>query len=300
MTFYLLVIFFVTFTLTWALRLYALKRHVLDIPNARSAHTLPMPRGGGVAFVIGVLVALPYFEHAGFLTPNGSIALVSSGIFIASLGFLDDHGHVPSAWRLLGHLMAGILALYWVGGMPALDFAGFRFETGFLLNFCALFYLAWLINLYNFMDGIDGLAGIEAFSVCLGMSGIYVVSGEMGLIVLPLVLASSVLGFLCWNFPSARIFMGDAGSGCCNNIVSPRACAIPKFKRAARVEPRSTWTLICLALSHSIVPSVEPPSTQINSNNISSLNCFKILGKYGLFISLNTEIITLIMPIILF
>jgi Fuc2NAc and GlcNAc transferase len=229
-----------TFVLTGFLRRYALHRQVLDVPNARSAHSLPTPRGGGVAFVIGVLVMVPYLENAHFLAPNGSVALVSAGVFIASLGFLDDHGHVASIWRLLGHGVAGVLALYWVGGMPSISFGLMTLTPGFIGNALALFYLVWLLNLYNFMDGIDGLAGIEALSVCLGMSGLYVLTGDQGLMVLPLVLASGVLGFLCWNFPSARIFMGDAGSSFLGFIFGVLSI------QAAIVNPLFFWSWVIL------------------------------------------------------
>ncbi|MDF1645453.1 MAG: glycosyltransferase family 4 protein [Legionellaceae bacterium] len=240
MTFYLIMIFALTFMLTWCLRRYALYRQVLDIPNERSAHTLPTPRGGGIAFVVGILVTVPYLEGAHFLAPNGSVALASAGVFIASLGFLDDHGHVPSAVRLLGHVVAGILALYWVGGMPPIAFGWITLTPGILANVFALFYLVWLLNLYNFMDGIDGLAGIEAFSVCLGMVGLYHLTGDVGLMVLPLVLASGVLGFLCWNFPSARIFMGDAGSGFLGFIFAVLSI------QSAHVNPLFFWSWVIM------------------------------------------------------
>ena len=213
MAFVLLAVFILTWVLIWGLRRYALAKHVLDIPNSRSAHTEPTPRGGGLGFVVAVLIAVPYLGYLGFLVPSGSIALVCAGMFIASLGFLDDHGHVGTAWRLLGHAIAAGLALYWVGGMPSLVMLGWTITPGVLSQVLALFYLVWLLNLYNFMDGIDGLAGIEAVSVSVGMAGLYWLTGDEGLMVLPLILASSVLGFLCWNFPVARIFMGDAGSG---------------------------------------------------------------------------------------
>ena len=240
MAFYLIMVFGLTFVLTGCLRRYALSRQVLDIPSARSAHTLPMPRGGGVAFVIGVLLVVPYLEGARFIAPNGSVALVSAGVFIASLGFLDDHGHIPSFWRLFGHVIAGVLALYWVGGLPLIQFGSIVLEPGFLANGLTLLYLVWLLNLYNFMDGIDGLAGIEAFSVCLGMVGLYYLTGDEGIMVVPLVLASGVLGFLCWNFPSARIFMGDAGSGFLGFIFGVLSI------QAAHVNPLFFWSWIIM------------------------------------------------------
>jgi Fuc2NAc and GlcNAc transferase len=77
----------------------------------------------------------------------------------------------------------------------------------------AAFYLVWLLNLYNFMDGIDGIASVEAICVCLGAAIIYILTGHSDLLLLPLLLACAVAGFLFWNFPPAKIFMGDAGSG---------------------------------------------------------------------------------------
>ena len=240
MAFSLLVVFMLTWVLTWGLRRYALAKHVLDIPNSRSAHTEPTPRGGGLGFVVAVLIAVPYLGYLGFLVPSGSIALVCAGVFIASLGFLDDHGHVGTAWRLLGHAVAAISALYWVGGMPSLVMLGWTVTPGVLINALALFYLVWLLNLYNFMDGIDGLASIEAVSVCFGMAGLYWLTGDTGLTVLPLVLGASVLGFLCWNFPSARIFMGDAGSGFLGFIFGVLSI------QASHVNPAFFWSWLIL------------------------------------------------------
>ena len=240
LAFSLLAVFVVTWTLTWGLRRYALARHVLDIPNSRSAHTEPTPRGGGLGFVVAVLLAVPYLAYVGFLVPSGSIALVCAGVFIASLGFLDDHGHVGTLWRLLGHVLAGSLALYWVGGMPPLVMLGWTVTPGIVCNGLALFYLVWLLNLYNFMDGIDGLAGMEALSVCLGMAGLYWIAGDEGLMVLPLILAASVAGFLCWNFPVARIFMGDAGSGFLGFILGVLSI------QAAHVNPAFFWSWLIL------------------------------------------------------
>ena len=213
MAYLLVVIFTLAFGLTWAIRCYALARHVVDVPNHRSAHSVPTPRGGGLAFVFSALAAIPFLKLLGFLTPDGSLALMAAGVFVASLGFLDDHGHVSPIWRLLGHFFACILAMYWIGGLPPLVFFTWVLPMGIFSNVLAVLYLVWLVNLYNFMDGIDGLAAIEALSVCFAMAFLYWLSGQQSLMVLPLALGVSVSGFLCWNFPPARIFMGDAGSG---------------------------------------------------------------------------------------
>lgn len=199
--------------LTWLLRRYALARSIMDIPNARSSHSVPTPRGGGVAIVIAFLVLLLWMGVAGLIESSTAWALFGAGASIAVLGFLDDHGHIAARWRLLGHFGASFWVLIWLGGLPPLMVFGSELDLGWLGHALALFYLVWLLNLYNFMDGIDGIASVEAITTCLGACLLYVLAGVPELMPTPLVLAAAVAGFLFWNFPPARIFMGDAGSG---------------------------------------------------------------------------------------
>ncbi|OIN44003.1 glycosyl transferase [Pseudomonas azotoformans] len=203
----------ISLLLTAALRRYALASSLIDVPNARSSHTVPTPRGGGVAIVLSFLLLLPVLPALSLLSWTFTWALIGAGAGIAVLGFLDDHGHVPARWRLLGHFGASVWALLWLGGLPPITVLGKTFDLGYLGYFLAAVYLVWLLNLYNFMDGIDGLASLEAISVCLGASLIYVLAGYSSLAWAPLLLACAVAGFLYWNFPPAKIFMGDAGSG---------------------------------------------------------------------------------------
>lgn len=201
------------FLLTWLLRRYALARSLIDVPNSRSSHSVPTPRGGGVAIVVSFLLVLPILLASGMASPSVMWALMGGGAAIAVLGFLDDHGHIAARWRLLGHFSAAMWALFWIGGLPVISLPGMTVDLGWLGHIAALFYLVWVLNLYNFMDGIDGLASIEAMCVCLGASAVYWIGGYSMLIGVPLLLSMAVLGFLYWNFPGARIFMGDAGSG---------------------------------------------------------------------------------------
>ena len=210
----LLTVFLFSFFLTGILRQYALSRNVLDIPNHRSSHVIATPRGGGLAFVLGFLGCVLY----GVLWKKSlsweALAYVGGGSIVASIGLLDDHASVSIKIRILGHFLAAALALFCLHGMPSVSVFGWILPaSGWLLNTFALFYLVWFLNLYNFMDGIDGLAALEAVTICLGASLIYVLTGNESLMVLPLILALSVAGFLYWNFPFARIFMGDVGSG---------------------------------------------------------------------------------------
>jgi len=199
--------------LTAALRRYALSRSIIDIPNARSSHSVPTPRGGGVAIVIAFLLSLPVLGLMGLVPWPQLLGLGGAGALVAVVGFMDDHGHIAARWRLLGHFSAGIWALCWLGGFPPLVMFGMSVDLHWFGHVLAAIYLVWILNLYNFMDGIDGIASVEALCACLGACLLYWVNGTPALIWGPLILAMAVLGFLYWNFPPARIFMGDAGSG---------------------------------------------------------------------------------------
>lgn len=203
----------VSLALTGALRRYALARSLMDIPNARSSHSIPTPRSGGIAIVLSFLIVLPFFGLFGVVDWTLIWALLGAGAGIAILGFFDDYGHIAVRWRLLGHFSGSVWALFWLSGLPPLSIFGVAFDLGWLGHVLAAIYLVWMLNLYNFMDGIDGIASVEAVTVCLGVCLIYWLTGYGYLIWAPLLLAMSVLGFLYWNFPPARIFMGDAGSG---------------------------------------------------------------------------------------
>jgi Fuc2NAc and GlcNAc transferase len=202
-----------SFALTHVLRRYALHKSLLDIPNGRSSHTIATPRGGGVAIVVSYLAGLVWMFASGLMGQALILAMFGAGGLIAALGFLDDHGHIAARWRLLGHFFAAAWALFWLGGLPAISVFGMTLAPGLIVNVLAAFYLVWLLNLYNFMDGIDGIASVEAICVCLGAAIIYLLTGHSYLLLLPLLLACAVAGFLFWNFPPAKIFMGDAGSG---------------------------------------------------------------------------------------
>ena len=202
-----------SFGLTAALRRYALSRSIIDIPNARSSHSIPTPRGGGVAIVAAFIVSLPVLYYTALVAGAQLIAVGGAGALVAVIGFMDDHGHIAARWRLLGHFSAGIWALFWIGGFPPILLFGLSVDLHWFGHILAAIYLVWVLNLYNFMDGIDGIASVEALCVCLGVCLLYWINDVPSLIWGPLILAMAVLGFLCWNFPPARIFMGDAGSG---------------------------------------------------------------------------------------
>lgn len=217
LSFLLPLVICLSFVLTGGLRRYALARSIIDIPNARSSHRVPTPRGGGVAIVLSFLLALPLLAVIGLASWSLVWALLGAGAGIALLGFLDDHGHVAARWRLMGHFTSAAWVLFWLGGLPPLTLFGHSLNLGWPGHVLAAVYLVWMLNLYNFMDGIDGIASVEAICVCLGGGLLFLLlvpgGGDSPDVWVLLLLACAVAGFLFWNFPPARIFMGDAGSG---------------------------------------------------------------------------------------
>ena len=118
--------------------------------------------------------------------------------------------------------------------------AGFTINLGWIGHLLAAVYLVWLLNLYNFMDGIDGIASVEAICVCLGSALLYWITGHELITLTPLLLSFAVAGFLYWNFPKARIFMGDAGSGFLGVTLGVLSL------QAAWIEPQQLWSWLIL------------------------------------------------------
>jgi Fuc2NAc and GlcNAc transferase len=211
------VIFILAFALTWCLRIYALKNNVIDVPNQRSSHSVPTPRGGGVAIVVAFLIGIIALSVIGTVTLTQMLSLATAGVVIAVVGFLDDHGHIAARWRLLMHFLAAAAGLFFLGQFPTIDLFGFQFSVGIAGMIFGLVYLVWMLNLYNFMDGINGLASMEAiffaFASCLVITFALPNAMETNLVAILALLGCAALGFIFWNFPKAKIFMGDAGSG---------------------------------------------------------------------------------------
>ena len=193
---------------------YALAKRLLDIPNERSSHAVATPRGGGPAIVVAMLAALPIAAWQGWLPWAHVWAMIGGGVLVAAIGFADDHRHLPRRWRLLGHVAAAIWALAWIGGLPQLHVFGTTTDLGWVGHLLAALYVVWVINLTNFMDGIDGIAATEAVTVGACGALLFTLAVPLGLEwIEPLLLVAAAAGFLVWNWPPAKIFMGDSGSG---------------------------------------------------------------------------------------
>jgi len=202
----------VAFVLTALMRRLSLAGGLLDVPNERSSHATPTPRGGGVAIVVGSLGAWCMLWMLHVLKFDLFIALTIGGLAVAIVGLVDDRKPVRASVRLVVHIAAAIWAVVWLGKVPLSSPASISLATA--VQVFAVLGIVWMLNLFNFMDGIDGIAASEATFVSWG--GAFVLlstGGSLGLAATAVALGAACLGFLIWNWPPAKIFMGDVGSG---------------------------------------------------------------------------------------
>lgn len=189
----------------------ASRMHLLDHPNERSLHSQPTPRTGGVAILVGLVSIVPVWTII-FAVDDSLLWLAVGAMIIAALSFLDDRHGISVGGRLFGHLLGASLVVIGAGfGLPPL-FSGMPMLPLWLGSALSILFLVWMVNLYNFMDGMDGFAagmaviGFGTFAL-LGL-----LAGNLPFLALSLGITSAASGFLIFNFPPARIFMGDTGS----------------------------------------------------------------------------------------
>lgn len=198
--------------ITFMVRMILVRSGFMDFPNYRSSHVVPVPRGGGVGVVVAFLSAVIWVLSWHVIPVQLAYALVGGGLAIAIAGILDDRFGLPAWPRLAVHALAAAWALCCLNAMqlhPITEGIVWSW-VGYAAEFVGLI---WLTNLYNFMDGIDGLAGMEAVLVSIFGAVLLIQDGLQGYSLLLWSLAAACLGFLVWNWPPAKIFMGDVGSG---------------------------------------------------------------------------------------
>ena len=193
-----------TFILTYIVRKVAVKISIVDIPNHRSSHEIPTPRGGGLA------VAAVWFLAVALLYLNGKIEqdlfyAMLSGLILVVISYIDDILSISYAVRLIFQIISIAIGIYFTGGLESLDIGFFQIEQPVLLSILAGIALLWFINLYNFIDGIDGYASVETIFISVA---VFIIAGNFYV----LFLGAAVLGYLYWNFARKKIFMGDVGS----------------------------------------------------------------------------------------
>jgi Fuc2NAc and GlcNAc transferase len=217
--------------LTGLVRRFALAHELFDVPNERSSHTVPTPRGGGLAVVAIVLTGAGLLALVGRIPAETFVALLG-GALVAWIGWIDDRRGLPAWVRLASHFTAAAWALWWLGGMPTLVVGQETAVLGPFGSVLACVAIVWAINLTNFMDGIDGLAATEAATVSLTAAALLAPIAP-GLASAAALAGGAALGFLVWNWQPARIFLGDVGSGFVGfvlavlGVASERSGALP-------------------------------------------------------------------------
>lgn len=202
--------------LSWLLasrvRLYALDR-LLDVPNERSSHSSPTPRGGGLAIAVTALGGIIIAAMLQWINWNLAIALAGGGAMIATVGWVDDHKDLPALTRFAVQFVSAAWGLFWLGGLPSMSIGSSSVYLGLFGTVLGIIGIVWAINLYNFVDGIDGLAAGEAVSTGVIGGLILIAMGQEGLALVAFLIAAANAGFLPLNWAPAKLFMGDVGSG---------------------------------------------------------------------------------------
>lgn len=193
---------------------YARHKEILDIPNHRSSHQTPTPRGGGIVIVILTICAWGVATCLSMLSLKQGAALIIAGTLTAVISFLDDRGHVLRRVRFTVQIVAcsiGLWFVYPINFLPDIEIHTVDLNSLFFMPLLLL-ALIWLTNLYNFMDGIDGIAAAQAIGVLIPTATILYIHDASAHAQLMVLFASIIFGFLIWNWSPAKLFMGDIGS----------------------------------------------------------------------------------------
>ncbi len=204
MVLYLILAGLFSYLLTYFTRKVAIKKAMMDLPNERSSHSVPTPRGGGVAIALTWFISISFLYYFNQIEKSLFFALIT-GLLLSIISLIDDIYTLKNKPRLFVQALVAGLGLYFVGGFNQVDLGFVMITNSLVLNSFAFITIVWFINLFNFIDGIDGYASSESIFV---IATLYFFTGESFL----LFLLMALVGFLPWNWDKAKIFMGDVGS----------------------------------------------------------------------------------------
>ena len=199
----------------WASIRFAHRAGMIDVPNERSSHAVPTPRMGGVPMVAAAVLIFAcwaYLAAGEVLSIKGLPYAMLFALGMSILGFWDDVSGLSPLFRFVVQIAAAALTLWACSALlPKATLAGWTLPAAAWVP-AGAFWVVWMLNLYNFMDGIDGLAGGEAAVASCFFFLVFAHYGETGWAAANLFIAAASMGFLVHNWPPARVFMGDAGS----------------------------------------------------------------------------------------
>lgn len=210
---YLALIYAVTILATKGVLIYSLKNSLIDKPGERSSHSTPTPRGGGLPISILILFTVFIFTLTGFIPQNYAIALSFGGLLVSIVGWVDDHRDISAGLRGILYFLASMIALYFIGGLDKIIIGDLVLHVGFFWgSVIAIIGITWITNLYNFMDGADAIASVQAITAGLFAGILFSINNQHGMSIVCFTIITACGAFLFWNWPPARIFMGDVGS----------------------------------------------------------------------------------------
>jgi Fuc2NAc and GlcNAc transferase len=192
---------------------FLLEKNIIDTPNQRSLHTTPKIRGGGIAILICYELFILLFFLFDYIAKELFISQIAGGVIIGTAGWLDDRNHVPVIVRFLCHFLSAIILSYLFNRLLSVNILGTDYNLSILGAVIFVLYVVWMINLYNFMDGIDGIAISQLIVPSIFIA---VVSGlnhyNEAYLISIIIIASSIF-FYKYNWPPSKMFMGDVLSG---------------------------------------------------------------------------------------
>jgi UDP-N-acetylmuramyl pentapeptide phosphotransferase/UDP-N-acetylglucosamine-1-phosphate transferase len=200
----LIVLGCISYILTYIIIRYAERNKMVSVPNERSLHNIPTPNGGGLAIVITWYAGITLFYLNGIIDKTLFYSLLS-GILLAIVSLIDDIIGLKPFIRLIVQFISAIMAFIFLHGLRSLIIPEIEINYQYIIYPLTIIGMVWFINLFNFMDGVDGFASVEAIIIC---AVLFVFSWNFSTILLIV----CITGFLCWNWPKAKIFMGDVGS----------------------------------------------------------------------------------------
>ena len=192
------------------LRRALVSKGIYDNPNARSSHYLPTPRGGGIIVMLSIIVGFVTLWWGDVSLPKGLMIALAFACGLGLISWMDDLWRISALVRLICQVMAIGGILYFNPGLATNALPFFPEWSAFLIIPAVW---VWGVNLYNFMDGIDGMTAVETVSICTGL-GLLALTGILSSDLLPplAVIGAAALAFLYWNWSPAKIFLGDVGS----------------------------------------------------------------------------------------
>jgi len=199
---------------------FASKHGPYATPNYRSLHQKVIPRGAGLAVAFAALLGYLYLYFDGGLTTSQLMVYVVGGVLVAAMGAADDRLDIRARYRMPFQFLTAGWICYWFGGLTPIDMNHAVLDLGPFGHAALVVVLVWFYNLYNFIDGIDGMASSATVFICAAMGVILFSQDELTLGMILALLGVSSAAFLLFNWPPARMFLGDAGSSFMAYILS--------------------------------------------------------------------------------